>query len=131
MARRRRPRRPTFRRTPQWPLLSCGTGRCARTRRAPSTWGASRTTTCIWTRAAGAAGGAGLTAWSLLSNRLVERAFAAGGGCGSLKDIEHIVILIQENRAFDSYFGTYKGVAGYQDPNALPGVFGQAGYPTP
>jgi phospholipase C len=71
-----------------------------------------------------------MATWGLLSSKLVERALAASSGCGSLKDIEHIVILIQENRSFDHYFGTYKGVAGFQDPSALPGVFGQAGYPT-
>jgi len=81
---------------------------------------------------AGAMGGAALGTWSLLSNQLVEKALAQStGGCGSLADIEHIVILIQENRSFDHYFGTYPGVAGYQDPNAIPGVFGQTGFPTP
>jgi phospholipase C len=79
----------------------------------------------------GATGSAALGAWSLFSNRLVEQALAkSSGACGSLKDIEHIVILIQENRSFDHYFGTHKGVAGFQDPAAIPGVFGQAGYPT-
>lgn len=79
----------------------------------------------------GATGGAALATWSLLSSRLVEKALAASnGGCGSLKDIEHIVILIQENRSFDHYFGTYPAVAGFQDPSAIVGVFGQAGYPT-
>jgi phospholipase C len=76
---------------------------------------------------AGAAGGAAVGAWSLFSNRLVEKALAySDGGCASLSDVEHIVILIQENRSFDHYFGTYKGVAGFQDPNAISGVFGQA-----
>ena len=28
-------------------------------------------------------------------------------------DIEHVIILIQENRSFDHYFGTYSGVEGY------------------
>jgi phospholipase C len=79
----------------------------------------------------GATGSAALGAWSLFSGRLVEQALAkSAGGCGSLNDIQHIVILIQENRSFDHYFGTYKGVAGFQDPNAIAGVFGQAGYPT-
>src|SRR5581483_8091526 len=79
----------------------------------------------------GASGGATLATWSLMSGRLVEKALAASAGsCGSLKDIEHIVILIQENRSFDHYFGTHKGVRGFQDPHAIPGVFGQAGYPT-
>jgi phospholipase C len=34
---------------------------------------------------------------------------------GGLADIEHVIILIQENRSFDHYFGTYKGVRGYAD----------------
>ena len=80
----------------------------------------------------GAAGGAALTTWSLMSSRLVEQALARSSGpCGSLKDIEHIVILIQENRSFDHYFGTYRGVRGFQDRWARRGVFAQAGYPTP
>src|SRR2546421_11600013 len=85
---------------------------------------------------AGAMGGDARTAWSLASNRLVERALASGGACGRLEDIEHIVILIQENRSFDHYFGSYRGVAGFQDPNVLPlndgsglSVFAQPGYP--
>jgi phospholipase C len=38
---------------------------------------------------------------------------------GKLSDIEHIVILMQENRSFDHYFGTMPGVRGFQDPTAL------------
>ena len=34
-----------------------------------------------------------------------------------LKQIKHIVIFMQENRAFDHYFGTMAGVRGFQDPN--------------
>src|SRR6202035_2855939 len=79
----------------------------------------------------GAAGSAALATWSLMSGRLVEQALARSSGpCGSLKDIEHVVILIQENRSFDHYFGTYKGVRGFQDRYARRGVFAQAGYPT-
>jgi phospholipase C len=79
----------------------------------------------------GATGGAALATWSLMSGRLVEQALArSSGACGSLKEIEHIVILIQENRSFDHYFGTYRGVRGFQDPHAMRGVFGQRGYPT-
>jgi phospholipase C len=37
----------------------------------------------------------------------------------SLNDIEHVVILMQENRSFDHYFGTLAGVRGFADPNAL------------
>src|SRR4029077_1749479 len=35
--------------------------------------------------------------------------------CAKLTDIEHIVIFIQENRSFDHYFGSYRGVRGFAD----------------
>lgn len=38
---------------------------------------------------------------------------------GTLKDIKHVVLLMQENRSFDHYFGTLSGVRGFGDPNAL------------
>src|ERR1700744_5150684 len=38
---------------------------------------------------------------------------------GSLKDIKHVVMLMQKNRSFDHYFGTLAGVRGFDDPNAL------------
>lgn len=34
---------------------------------------------------------------------------------GTLQDLEHIVIFMQENRAFDHYYGTLKGVRGFND----------------
>ncbi|EHK44937.1 putative phospholipase C [Trichoderma atroviride IMI 206040] len=36
---------------------------------------------------------------------------------GSLKDIDHVVLFMQENRAFDHYFGTMAGVRGFSDAN--------------
>jgi phospholipase C len=38
---------------------------------------------------------------------------------GSLRDIKHVVMLMQENRSFDHYFGTLAGVRGFDDPQAL------------
>jgi phospholipase C len=38
---------------------------------------------------------------------------------GSINDIQHIVILMQENRSFDHYYGTMPGVRGYDDPTAI------------
>ncbi|MBM9400728.1 phospholipase C, phosphocholine-specific [Gluconacetobacter azotocaptans] len=38
---------------------------------------------------------------------------------GTLHDVEHVVILMQENRSFDHYFGTLRGVRGYGDPRAV------------
>src|ERR1700686_1774892 len=37
------------------------------------------------------------------------------GACSKLTDIEHVVIFIQENRSFDHYFGSYRGVRGFAD----------------
>jgi phospholipase C len=33
--------------------------------------------------------------------------------------IEHVVLLMQENRSFDHYFGTMSGVRGFGDPDAM------------
>jgi phospholipase C len=35
---------------------------------------------------------------------------------GTIKDVEHVVILMQENRSFDHYFGSMRGVRGFNDP---------------
>ncbi|WP_178388413.1 phosphocholine-specific phospholipase C [Novacetimonas hansenii] len=37
---------------------------------------------------------------------------------GTIRDVEHVVILMQENRSFDHYFGCLQGVRGYGDPRA-------------
>ena len=36
-----------------------------------------------------------------------------------MSDVKHVVILTQENRSFDHYFGTLQGVRGFSDPEAL------------
>ncbi len=36
-----------------------------------------------------------------------------------LSDIDHIIILMKENRSFDHYFGTLAGVRGFNDPKAI------------
>jgi phospholipase C len=43
---------------------------------------------------------------------------SGSGGCSKLTDIEHVVIFIQENRSFDHYFGSYRGVRGFADQSA-------------
>ncbi len=60
----------------------------------------------------------GRTGLTSRQGRLIESALAASGGRGSLGDIEHIVILMQENRSFDHYYGTLPGVRGFNDTNA-------------
>ncbi|WP_394847198.1 phospholipase C, phosphocholine-specific [Pendulispora brunnea] len=63
-------------------------------------------------------GGAAGAASSLLPPSL-HRALAVPARPGGLKAIEHVVVLMQENRSFDQYFGTLRGVRGFSDPNAI------------
>jgi len=51
----------------------------------------------------------------------IARALAipANSGTGSINDVEHVVFLMQENRSFDHYFGTMRGVRGFGDPRAV------------
>ena len=62
-----------------------------------------------------AAAGVGMSVAASGIDGLLARAAAAAPKMGSLKDIEHVVILIQENRSFDHYFGTFSGVRGFGD----------------
>ena len=39
---------------------------------------------------------------------------------GTIRDVEHVVILMQENRSFDHYFGTLSGVRGFGDRFPAP-----------
>ncbi|MFI1505463.1 alkaline phosphatase family protein [Streptomyces sp. NPDC020597] len=67
-----------------------------------------------------AAGALGAAAALSLLPPSVQKAVAAGAPRrGSLADIEHVVLLMQENRSFDHYFGTLSGVRGFADPDAL------------
>ncbi|GHF64943.1 phospholipase C, phosphocholine-specific [Streptomyces mashuensis] len=68
---------------------------------------------------------AGATAALTALSSSIERAAAipARRSSGTLRDIEHIVVLMQENRSFDHYFGSLRGVRGFGDPRpvTLPG----------
>ena len=82
---------------------------------------------------AASAGAAG----SLLPG-LIDRALAipANRRTGSIRDVEHIVIHMQENRSFDHYLGMLNGVRGFGDPRPLrlPGgrsVFAQPSHQHP
>ncbi|MFG2870113.1 phosphocholine-specific phospholipase C [Streptomyces sp. NPDC048338] len=57
-------------------------------------------------------------AGSLLPPSL-QAAMAAGPPSGGLSAVRHVVILMQENRSFDHYFGTLRGVRGFGDRNAV------------
>ncbi|WP_158751018.1 phosphocholine-specific phospholipase C [Acidobacterium sp. S8] len=43
-------------------------------------------------------------------------AIPAHRATGTIQDVEHVVILMQENRSFDHYFGSLRGVRGFNDP---------------
>ncbi|AEV86572.1 phospholipase C [Actinoplanes sp. SE50] len=49
----------------------------------------------------------------------LEKALAipANNRTGSIEDVEHVIFLMQENRSFDHYFGTLRGVRGFADPH--------------
>ncbi len=61
------------------------------------------------------------SAMAMVSNGLLERALAIApaGRTGSIMDVEHIVVHMQENRSFDHYFGMLNGVRGFGDPRPL------------
>ncbi len=44
---------------------------------------------------------------------------------GTIKDVQHVVILMQENRSFDHYFGTMRGVRGFGDRLTVPQASGK------
>ncbi|HXW45094.1 MAG TPA: alkaline phosphatase family protein [Streptosporangiaceae bacterium] len=71
------------------------------------------------------AGGMVLASYALPPNlrKLIENAPASllstSRPAASLSGIKHVVILMQENRSFDHYFGAMPGVRGFSDPNAI------------
>ncbi len=65
---------------------------------------------------AGAASAAGL-AYSLLGSVQRAAAIAPNRRTGTIADVEHVVILMQENRSFDHYLGSLRGVRGFGDPH--------------
>ncbi|MFD7708736.1 phosphocholine-specific phospholipase C [Streptomyces sp. NPDC059786] len=59
----------------------------------------------------------GTAAATALSDSIARAASVpAGHRSGTIDDIEHIVVLMQENRSFDHYFGSLRGVRGFGDP---------------
>ncbi len=63
-----------------------------------------------------------LSAASLALPSAIEKAWAidANSKTGTIKDVEHVVILMQENRSFDHYFGAMNGVRGFADRFPIP-----------
>jgi phospholipase C len=63
--------------------------------------------------------GSGALAASLPVNIRRALAVPAHNRTGTINDVEHVVILMQENRSFDHYFGTLRGVRGFADPRPV------------
>jgi phospholipase C len=65
----------------------------------------------------------GMKARSLIRHLLLSGvAFACtklSAATGTIQDVQHVVVFVQENRSFDNYFGTLKGVRGFGDRNSL------------
>ena len=62
----------------------------------------------------------GATAMSTLSANIAKALdIPANNRTRTINDVEHIVVLMQENRPFDHHFGTLRGVRGYNDPRAV------------
>lgn len=57
----------------------------------------------------------------------IQKALAipANNKTGTIQDVEHVVILMQENRSFDNYFGTLKGIRGFGDRFTIPQTDGR------
>src|SRR5580658_1604024 len=61
------------------------------------------------------------------ARRTIEAATAVKPAGSDIGAIEHVVLLMQENRSFDHYFGTYPGVRGFDDhPKHSLAAFSQA-----
>ncbi|WP_432259042.1 phosphocholine-specific phospholipase C [Cupriavidus sp. TMH.W2] len=70
-------------------------------------------------RSAAQAAGAAAAMGALPEGIRNALAIPAHNATRSLEDVKHIVILMQENRSFDHYFGTLRGVRGFGDKQAI------------
>ncbi len=62
---------------------------------------------------------AGAASAAFPASILRAMAIPANHRTGTIEDVEHVVFLMQENRSFDHYFGTLRGVRGFGDPRAV------------
>jgi phospholipase C len=77
------------------------------------------------------AGGMALASFALPAGlrKLMDGAAPASGKArltsAPISEIQHVVVLMQENRSFDHYFGTMPGVRGFADPSVPASRFYQ------
>src|SRR5215469_15010356 len=53
------------------------------------------------------------------SARAAAATAGQSGRTGTVADLKRVVILMQENRSFDHYYGSLRGIRGYGDKQAL------------
>jgi phospholipase C len=70
--------------------------------------------------------GGSVAATALSSSVARAAAIAPAVRTRTVNDVEHIVVLMQENRSFDHYFGSLRGVRGFGDPHPVLQPGGQA-----
>jgi phospholipase C len=75
--------------------------------------------TALGTAAAAAAGVTGGPALASARGSSAAAKALPKGWSGTIADLKHVVILMQENRSFDHYFGTLSGVRGFGDKQIL------------
>jgi phospholipase C len=69
----------------------------------------------------------GSVAATMLSDSIARAlAIPANRATHSIEDVEHVVVLMQENRSFDHYFGVMRGVRGFGDPHPVTLPSGKA-----
>jgi phospholipase C len=71
--------------------------------------------------------GVGLCAWTAIasggsSSYALRAGAVAGRSTGDIHTIKHVIVIMQENRSFDSYFGTYPGADGIPVKHGVPTV---------
>jgi phospholipase C len=68
------------------------------------------------------AGAVGAAAAAMAMPPSIRRALAVDAHVGSrtIRDVRHVVVLMQENRSFNHYFGTLRGVRGFGDRLTVP-----------
>src|SRR3546814_13602003 len=80
----------------------------------------------------GSAQAAAVAAATALMPPNVQNLLAAGvKRAPALHDIKHVVLLMQENRSFDHYFGMLPGVRGFGDRYAPTPSTGRSVFPQP
>ncbi|GAB3018518.1 phospholipase C, phosphocholine-specific [Niabella terrae] len=70
--------------------------------------------------------GVGVALWEPLLQKAL--AVPAYNRSRTINDVQHIVILMQENRSFDHYFGAMRGVRGFGDRFPIPLKSGQRAF---